>query len=42
MCLSASGRLVMNNANFRNWPGDVHVGNEQLCVIHSDDDGQFF
>ena len=22
--------------------GDVHVGNEQFCIIHSDDDGQFF
>ena len=20
--------------------GDVHVGNEQLCIIHSDADGQ--
>ena len=22
--------------------GGVHVGNEQLCIIHSDADGQFF
>ena len=22
--------------------GGVHVGNEQLCVINSDGDGQFF
>ena len=22
--------------------GDVHVGNVQLCIIHSDADGQFF
>ena len=22
--------------------GDVHVGNEQLCIIHSDANGQFF
>ena len=21
---------------------DVHVGDEQLCIIHSDDDGQLF
>ena len=41
MCLSASGRLVVNNAYCRNWPGDVHLGNEQLCIIHSDADGQF-
>ena len=42
LCLSASGRLVVNNANCRNWLGDVHVGNEQLCIIHSVADGQFF
>ena len=42
LCLSASGRLVVNNAHCRNWSGDVHVGNEQLCIIHSDADGQFF
>ena len=42
LCLSASGRLVMNNAHCRNWPEDVHVGNEQLCIIHSDADGLFF
>ena len=42
LCLSASGRLVVNNAHCRNWArGDVHVGNEQLCIIHSDADGQF-
>ena len=40
--LTASGRLVVNNAHCRNWPGDVHVGNEQLCIIHGDADGQFF
>ena len=39
---TASGRLVVNNAHCRNWPGDVHVGNEQLCIIHIDADGQFF
>ena len=22
--------------------GDVHVSDEQLCIIHSDADGQFF
>ena len=42
LCLSASGRLVVNNAHCRNWPRDVHVGNEQLCIIHTDADGQFF
>ena len=26
----------MNNTHCRNWPGDVHVGNEQLCIIYSD------
>ena len=25
----------MNNTHCRNWPGDVHVGDEQLCIIHS-------
>ena len=42
MCLSASGRLVVNNTHCRNWPGGVHIGNEQLCIIHNDADGQFF
>ena len=28
LCLSASGRVVVNNAHCRNWPGDVHVGND--------------
>ena len=42
MCLSAGGRLVVNNGHCRNWPGDVHVGNEQLNIIDSDADGQFF
>ena len=36
LCLSASGRLVVNGAQCRNWPGDVHVVNKQLCIIHSD------
>ena len=42
LCLSASGRLVVNNAHCSNWAGDVHIGNELLCIIHSDADGQFF
>ena len=42
LCLSLSGRVVVNNAHCRNCPGDVHVSNEQLCIIHSDADGQFF
>ena len=37
-----NGRLVVNNAHCRNWPGDVHVSNEKLYIIHSDSDGQFF
>ena len=32
----------MNNTHCRNWPGDMHVGNEQLCIIDSDADGQLF
>ena len=24
------------------WQGDVDVGDEQLCIIHSDADGQLF
>ena len=42
LILSASGGLVVNNTHCRNWRGDVHVGNEQLCIIHSNADGQFF
>ena len=42
LCLSASGRLVVNNAIAETGRGDVHVGNKQLCIIHSDADGQFF
>ena len=38
--LSPCGRVVINNTHCRNWPGDVHVGNEQPCIIHSDADGQ--
>ena len=34
LCLSASGRVVVNNTHCWNCPGDVHVGNEQLCIIH--------
>ena len=26
----------------RNWSEDIHVGNEKLCIIHSDTDAQFF
>ena len=37
LCLSASSQVVVNNAHCRNLPGD-----EQLCIIHSDVDGQFF
>ena len=42
LCLSACGPVVVNNTHCRNWPEDIHVGNEQLCVIYSDTDGQFF
>ena len=42
LCLSACDRVVVNNTHCRNWPGDVDIGNEQLCIIHSDADGQFF
>ena len=42
LCLSVNGRLVVKNAHCGNWPGDVHVGNEQLYIVNSDADGQFF
>ena len=42
LCLSACGRVVGNNTHCMSWPGDIHVGNAQLCIIHSDADGQFF
>ena len=29
LCLSASGRLAVNNAHWRNWPGDV--GTSRFC-----------
>ena len=34
----------MNNTHCRNWQGDELVGNEQLCIIHSDlgGGGSFF
>ena len=25
LCLSASGRLVANNAHYRNWPGGMYM-----------------
>ena len=34
--------MEVNNPYCRSWVGDVHVGHEQLCIIHSDADGQLF
>ena len=48
MCLSASGRLVVNNAHCMNWQGDVHVGNENsvlsiaMLMVSSSRWGSFF
>ena len=48
MCLSASGRLVVNNAHCRNWRGDVHVDNDNyvlsitMLMISSSRWGSFF
>ena len=39
--LSACGRVVVNNT-YCSWLGDVHVGDEQLCIIHSNADGHLF
>ena len=36
LCLSACGRVVVNNTHCRSWPWDVHDSDEQLCSIHSD------
>ena len=30
----------MNNTHCRSWAGDVHIGDEQRCIFHSDADGQ--
>ena len=35
LCLSAYVRVVVNNTNCRSWPENVHGGDEQLCIIHS-------
>ena len=42
LCLSACGQVVVNNTHCRSWPEDIHVGNEQLCIIHNDVDGHSF
>ena len=42
LCLSACGLLIVNDNHCRSWPGDVHVGDEKLCIIYSDADGQLF
>ena len=34
--MSACGRVVVNNNHSKSWPGDIHVGDEQLCSIHSE------